>query len=417
MIPVAEAVARIAAAFSPLPAETVPLAAAHGRVLAADVVARITQPPFAVSAMDGYAARAADVADPPTTLRQIGSVPAGARFEGTVGPSETVRIFTGAPVPDGADTIVIQENAEADGDAITVRAGAPAGRYIRPAGLDFRAGEVGVPAGRRLDARAIGLAAAMNQPWLTVRRKPRIALLATGDEIVMPGEPLGANQIVSSNTHALRAVVEGCGGEAIDLGIARDDEDSLVRLAAGARGADLLITTGGASVGEHDLIRDALKDEGLALDFWKIAMRPGKPLMFGTVGGTRLLGLPGNPGLLASLCADLPQARDVPHARHRRRHSADRAAREPRRRCRGERRARRLSPRDAHPRRERRAHRHAVCEAGQLNAVAAGEGAMPRGPAAPCAGGAARHGGGHHSPRRRATGPLATPTRRAAPVE
>ncbi len=295
MIPVAEAVGRITAAFSPLPAETVPLAAAHGRVLAADVVARITQPPFDVSAMDGYAARAADVADVPVTLRQIGSVPAGARFEGTVGPGETVRIFTGAPVPNGADTIVIQENVSADGHAITVRAGARAGRYIRPAGLDFRAGQVGVPAGRRLDARAIGLAAAMNQPWLTVRRRPRIALLATGDEIVMPGEPLGESQIVSSNTHALRAVVEGCGGEAIDLGIARDDPESLVRHAAGADGADLLVTTGGASVGEHDLIRDALKDEGLALDFWRIAMRPGKPLMFGRVGGTRLLGLPGNP--------------------------------------------------------------------------------------------------------------------------
>ena len=289
MIPVAEAVARITSAFSPLPAETVPLAAAHGRVLAADIVARLTQPPFDVSAMDGYAAHAADVAEVPV------SVPAGACFEGTVGPGETVRIFTGARVPEGADTIVIQENVSADGDAITVRTGAAAGRYIRPAGLDFRAGEVGVPAGRRLDARAIGLAAAMNQPWLTVRRKPRIALLATGDEIVMPGEPLGANQIVSSNTHALRSLVEGCGGEAIDLGIARDDIDSLVRHAAGADGAELLVTTGGASVGEHDLIRDALKDEGLALDFWKIAMRPGKPLMFGTVGGTRLLGLPGNP--------------------------------------------------------------------------------------------------------------------------
>ena len=295
MIPVAEAVARITAAFSPLPAETVPLAAAHGRVLAADVVARLTQPPFDVSAMDGYAARAADVAEVPVTLRQIGSVPAGARFEGTVGPGETVRIFTGAPVPKGADTIVIQENVSADGDAIAVRADAPAGRYIRPAGLDFRAGEVGVAAGTRLDARAVGLSAAMNQPWLTVRRRPRIALLATGDEIVMPGEPLGESQIVSSNTHALRAVVEGCGGEAIDLGIARDDPESLVRHAAGAAGADLLVTTGGASVGEHDLIRDALKDEGLALDFWKIAMRPGKPLMFGSVGGTRLLGLPGNP--------------------------------------------------------------------------------------------------------------------------
>ena len=295
MIPVADAVARITDAFAPLPAETVPLAAAHGRVLAADIVARITQPPFAVSAMDGYAARATDIAEVPATLRQIGRVPAGARFKGTVGPGETVRIFTGAPVPDGADTIVIQENTRVDGDTVTVHESAQAGRYIRPAGLDFRAGDVGVPAGRRLDARAIGLAAAMNQPWLSVRRKPRIALLATGDEIVMPGEPLGESQIVSSNTHALRAVVEGSGGDAIDLGIARDDAESLVRLAAGARGTDLLVTTGGASVGEHDLIRSALKDEGLALDFWKIAMRPGKPLMFGTVGGTRLLGLPGNP--------------------------------------------------------------------------------------------------------------------------
>ena len=295
MIPVAEAVARITAAFSPLPAETVPLAEAHGRVLAEDVVARLTQPPFAVSAMDGYAARAADVARVPATLRQIGSVPAGARFEGTLGPGEAVRIFTGAPVPDGADAIVIQENTSRDGDAITVHASAAEGRYIRPAGLDFSAGEVGVAAGTRLDARAIGLAAAMDQPWLSVRRKPRIALLATGDEIVMPGEPRGENQIVSSNTHALRAVVQGCGGEALDLGIARDDTRSLVDHAAGARGADLLVTTGGASVGEHDLIRDALADEGLALDFWKIAMRPGKPLMFGSVGGTRLLGLPGNP--------------------------------------------------------------------------------------------------------------------------
>ena len=295
MIPVAEAVARITAAFAPLPAETVPLAAAHGRVLAADIEARITQPPFAVSAMDGYAARAADIAEVPATLRQIGSVPAGTRFKGRVGPGETVRIFTGAPVPEGADTIVIQENTRAEGDRVTVHESAQAGRYIRPAGLDFRAGEVGVRAGRRLDARAIGLAAAMNQPWLSVRRKPRIALLATGDEIVMPGEPLGESQIVSSNTHALRAVVEGSGADAIDLGIARDDAESLVRLAAGARGTDLLVTTGGASVGEHDLIRSALKDEGLALDFWKIAMRPGKPLMFGTVGGTRLLGLPGNP--------------------------------------------------------------------------------------------------------------------------
>ncbi len=295
MIEVAEAVARITAAFSPLPAETVPLASAHGRVLARDVIARITQPPFAVSAMDGYAARADDIVRVPVLLREVGRVPAGERFEGAVGPGEIVRIFTGARVPDGADTIVIQENTIANGTEITVQASTPAGAYIRPAGLDFRAGDVGVAAGQRLNARSIGLAAAMNQPWLAVRRKPRIALLATGDEIVMPGDPIGENQIVSSNVLALRAVVDGYGGEAIDLGIALDDEESLSQLAAGARGADLLLTTGGASVGEHDLIRSALKDAGLSLDFWKIAMRPGKPLMFGTVGETRLLGLPGNP--------------------------------------------------------------------------------------------------------------------------
>lgn len=295
MIPVAEAVARIVAAFAPLPAETVPLAAARGRVLAADAAARVTQPPFAVSAMDGYAVRAADTARPPVTLQEIGRVPAGERFTGAVGPGETVRLFTGARVPDGADAVVIQENATADGARIVVRTRAAAGAFVRPAGLDFRAGEVGLAAGRRLDARAIGLAAAMNLPWLPVRRRPRVALLATGDEIAMPGEPVGENQIVSSNALALRAVVEGCGGEALDLGIARDDRDSIRRHAAGARGADLLVTMGGASVGEHDLVRSALDGAGLSLDFWKIAMRPGKPLMFGALGETRLLGLPGNP--------------------------------------------------------------------------------------------------------------------------
>ncbi len=295
MIPVEEAVARIRAAFAPLPAETVPLAAARGRVLAEDVAARVTQPPFPVSAMDGYAVRAEDVVQTPVTLREIGRVPAGGRFEGRVGRGETVRIFTGARMPEGTDAVVIQENVTADGESITVRIGAGEGRYVRPAGLDFRAGDVGVCGGRRLDARAIGLAAAMNRPWLAVRRRPRIALLATGDEIVMPGEPIGENQIVSANTLALQAVVEGHGGEAVNLGIAQDDAQSLTRLAAGARGTDLLVTTGGASVGEHDLIRSVLGDRGLSLDFWKIAMRPGKPLMFGTVGETRLLGLPGNP--------------------------------------------------------------------------------------------------------------------------
>jgi molybdopterin molybdotransferase len=245
--------------------------------------------------MDGYAARAVDVAKVPARLRVVGSVPAGSAFDGVVGAGETVRIFTGAPVPAGADCIVIQEDTERDGDSVVVRESAPRGHYVRPEGLDFRAGEVGLPAGRLLTARDIGLAAAMNRPWLMVRRRPRIAILPTGDEIVMPGDPVGPNQIVSSNALALGALVAACGGIPVQLGIAADTHASLQHMASGAAGADLLVTTGGASVGEHDLVRDALGDHGLELDFWKIAMRPGKPLMVGRLRGTPMLGLPGNP--------------------------------------------------------------------------------------------------------------------------
>ncbi len=295
LLPVDEALARVTAAFRPLPAEQVSVAEALGRVLAEDVQARVTQPPVAVSAMDGYAVRAADVAEPPVVLQTIGEAPAGGAYEGTVGPGEAVRIFTGGPLPDGADAIVIREDTEADGDRVTVRASAPEGNYIRAAGLDFTAGVVGLRAGRRLSARDVGLAAAMNVPWLAVRRKPRVALLATGDEIVRPGDPLGPNQIVSSNTLALAALVAEAGATPIDLGIASDNEDSLRRMAAAAAGADLLVTSGGASVGEHDLVRRVLGKVGLELDFWRIAMRPGKPLMFGRIGATPLLGVPGNP--------------------------------------------------------------------------------------------------------------------------
>lgn len=295
MISVEEAGQRILAAFEPLPAETVGLDRALGRVLAADVAARLTQPWAAVSAMDGYAVRAVDVASIPATLRCIGAVPAGGSFDRPVGPAECVRIFTGAPLPEGTDAIVIQEDADADGTRVTVREGVPVGRYVRPAGLDFRAGDVLLRAGRLLTARDVGLAAAMNVPWLPVRRRPRVAILATGDEIVMPGDPIGRSQIVSSNGLGLAALVTACGGEPVNLGIARDDRESLAAMAAGGRGADLLVTTGGASVGEHDLIRDVLGAGGLTLDFWKIAMRPGKPLMFGRIGGTPLIGLPGNP--------------------------------------------------------------------------------------------------------------------------
>ena len=305
MISVEEALGRILAGLAPrapTAAEDVLLSDGLGRVLAEDVRARVTQPPAAMSAMDGWAVRAADVATVPAILRRIGAVPAGARFEGTVGAGETVRIFTGAPLPDGADTIVIQEDADQDGDRVVVREGAPAGTYVRPAGLDFVAGAIGLTAGRRLSARDIGLAAAMNHPWLRVRRRPRVAILATGDEIVRPGDPIGPNQIVSSNALALSALITAVGGDPIMLGIAPDESAALRRMAAGAQGADLLVTTGGASVGEHDLVRSGLAPDGLELDFWSIAMRPGKPLMFGRLGTVPLLGLPGNP-VTSLVCA------------------------------------------------------------------------------------------------------------------
>jgi molybdopterin molybdotransferase len=297
MISVQEALARILADLPLLPTEVVDLAHSAGRALAEDVVARVTQPPTDVSAMDGYAVRAADVAKPPARLTIIGEAAAGGGFQGSVGPGQTVRIFTGGPVPAGADAIVMQEDTEASDEhaTVTVNESSAEGRHIRPAGLDFTAGQVGLTAGRALGARDVGLAAAMNVPWLSVRRKPRVALLATGDEIVRPGEPLGPNQIVSSNALALAALIEAGGAEAIDLGIARDDEASLRRLLAASKGVDMLVTLGGASVGEHDLVRQVLGEEGLLLDFWQIAMRPGKPLIFGRIGETVMLGMPGNP--------------------------------------------------------------------------------------------------------------------------
>jgi molybdopterin molybdotransferase len=295
MISVEEARARIVAALAPLPAETIGVAESLGRVLAEDLRARVTQPPAAVSAMDGYAVRAADVANVPVTLKQIGTAPAGGAFAGDVASGQCVRIFTGGPLPKGADTIVIQEDVTAEGDRITIRESAPLGRYVRPAGLDFRAGDIGLEAGRVLTVRDIGLAAAMNRPWLRVTRKPRVAIISTGDEVVMPGDPIGPNQIVSSNGLAIAAFVTAWGGEPIQLGIVPDSAEALQHLAKGARGADLLVTSGGVSVGDHDLVRSALGAKGLAVDFWQIAMRPGKPLMFGRIGETPVLGLPGNP--------------------------------------------------------------------------------------------------------------------------
>src|SRR6185312_13815134 len=295
MLSVREAHARVIAAFSALPAETVSIADAAGRVLASPPKARLTQPPADLSAMDGYAVRAEDVPAAPTTLTLVGQAPAGGSYDHALQPGETVRIFTGGPLPTGADAIVIQEDIRADGNRITILEAPTPGRHVRKAGLDFRVGDRPFSAGRALTARDVALAAAMNLPWLSVRRKPRVAILSTGDELVMPGEPVGRNQIVSSSGIAVAALVRGWGGEPTLFDIARDDAALIQgRIAAGAQ-HDLLITLGGASVGDHDLVQDALKAQGFAMDFWRIAMRPGKPLMFAARDRARVLGLPGNP--------------------------------------------------------------------------------------------------------------------------
>ena len=295
MLSVAEARSRILAGFAQLSAEQVALPAALDRVLAEDVHARLTQPPFAVSAMDGYAVRAGDVAKVPVRLKIAGYAQAGGEIAPRLSPGEAARIFTGATLPEGADAIVIQEDTESSGGEVLVKESSRVGTYVRAAGLDFRAGDLGIPAGKRLNARDIGLAAAMNHAWLRVRRRPRVAVMPTGDEIVMPGDPRRPQQIVSSNGLALAAFLARAGAEPIDLGIAADNREALQRLAAGAAGADLLVTTGGASVGDHDLVRAALGERGMEVDFWKIAMRPGKPVMFGRIGAVPVLGLPGNP--------------------------------------------------------------------------------------------------------------------------
>ncbi|MGE5540052.1 MAG: gephyrin-like molybdotransferase Glp [Gemmatimonas sp.] len=304
MLSVDEARARIVAAFEPLPAEDVSLERALHRVLAEDLAALRTQPPTPVSAMDGYAVHASDVATVPVTLTLVGEAPAGGAYAGRLQRGECVRILTGGPVPDGADAVVIQEDTDRDGARVTVKEAAKPGANVRAKGIDFREGDVLLRRGKLLNARDVGLAAAMNRPWLAVTRKPRVAILATGDEIVRPGDPIGPNQIVSSNGPALKALVAAYGGEPIDLGIARDDEDSIRVLSRGAKGADLLLTTGGVSVGDRDLVQKVLGREGLTVDFWKIAMKPGKPLMFGRLGDTPMIGLPGNP-VSALVCAVL----------------------------------------------------------------------------------------------------------------
>jgi molybdopterin molybdotransferase len=306
LLPVDEALARITGSVeTPTAIETVPVEEAFGRVLAAPLVATRTQPPFTASAMDGYAVRAGDVS-PGAVLALVGESAAGRRYPGRVGAGEAVRIFTGAPVPEGADSILIQENAEEAEGRVTPRESLAVNRHIRPAGLDFAAGQRFFAAGHRLAAKDLALAAALGAGTVDVRRRPRVAVLATGDELVAPGAATGPDQIVASNHLSVMALAKKAGAEPRFFGIAADDLATLDRSIAAARdwGAEILVTLGGASVGDRDLVKAALAAAGLELGFWRIAMRPGKPLMFGRLGAMRVLGLPGNPAS-AVVCAHL----------------------------------------------------------------------------------------------------------------
>jgi molybdopterin molybdotransferase len=306
LLSVADALARVLDGVEPLPREDAPLTEADGRVLTADVAARRTQPPADLSAMDGYAVRAADVASVPVTLTIAGEVAAGHPFEGAVGEGQAARIFTGGVVPPGADTIVIQENTTRDGDRVVVNQSEKPGRHIRRAGLDFKEGQVLLPRGRRLTDRDVMLAAGMSHPTLPLHRRPKVAIFATGDELKAPGSALGPGEIVYSNGFALMALARNEGAQVIDLGIVPDQVEATSNAIRRARdaGADVLVTTGGASVGDYDLVQRGLKTEGLALSFWRVALRPGRPMMNGRLGSMHVLGLPGNP-VSAYVCAFL----------------------------------------------------------------------------------------------------------------
>jgi molybdopterin molybdotransferase len=297
LMPVADALAAILAGAEPLGEEMVALEEAHHRVLARDVAARRTQPPQAMSAMDGYAVRASDAAEVNARLKVIGEVAAGRPFDRALGAGEAARIFTGGVIPAGADAVVIQEDTVADGNSITITEAAAVGRHIRPVGVDFREGDVLLKAGSWLTERDLSLAASMNYPELPVRRRPKLALLATGDELVMPGQTPGPGQIVYSNGYALRALARAEGADTVDLGVAADTMEATTSGIRRTRdlGADILVTTGGASVGDHDLVKESLEAENVKIAFWKIAMRPGKPMMHGRLGAMRVMGVPGNP--------------------------------------------------------------------------------------------------------------------------
>jgi molybdopterin molybdotransferase len=307
LLPVADALRLLLDGAMPLAPERVTVHEAAGRVLAGPLTALRTQPPFDASAMDGYAVRAADVADVPMRLDVVGVSAAGRGYRGGVAQGQAVRILTGAPMPEGADTIVIQENTRPLGsNAIEVFETVAAGRHIRRRGLDFSEGEKLLDGGRVLDAAALSLAASANHATLDVVGRPLVAIIATGDELLPPGSELGPDQIISSNAYGVAAIAAAAGAEVLDLGIVGDDRDAIAaRLAEATKaGADVVVTLGGASVGDHDLVHEVLGSQGVKLGFWKIAMRPGKPLMFGRRGETRFIGMPGNP--VASLvCSHL----------------------------------------------------------------------------------------------------------------
>lgn len=319
LLPVADALDRLLSAARPvLRTEKVPLHQADGRVLAEDIAARLTQPPFDNSAMDGYALRHEDIAELGSVLKVVGTSSAGHAFEGSAGPGEAVRIFTGAPLPAFADTVLLQEDAEVLEDGrIRTTFLTPKGRHIRPRGQDFAEGEIVLKAGDVLDPGRLTVAAAMNHAELTVYARPRVALLATGDELVPPGTMPGASQIIASNTYGVGAIARDAGAEIVDLGIVRDDKQAILEAvrSALARDIDVLVTLGGASVGDFDLVQPVLGEAGMELDFWRIAMRPGKPLMVGRLGDIQVVGLPGNPvsSLVCSLLFLEPLVRRLAH--------------------------------------------------------------------------------------------------------
>ncbi|MBY8975805.1 molybdopterin molybdotransferase MoeA [Rhodobacteraceae bacterium NNCM2] len=302
MLSVSEALSKVLALAPVMGAETVPLEQATGRVLAADAIARRDQPPFAASAMDGYAVRNGE-ATVGAELTVVDEAAAGHRAKAVLEPGTAIRIFTGAPVPEGADAILIQENADRSGDRIRVVEQPKPGEFVRPSGGDFNAG-FRIPAPRRLTSRDLALLAAMNIAEVAVAKRPVVALIPTGDELVRPGDDPGPDQIIASNNYGLAAMSTMVGASPLQCPIARDTPESLRASFAAAEGANIIVSLGGASVGDHDLVANVMSDAGLALDFYKIAMRPGKPLMAGKLGGAMMIGLPGNP-VSAMVCGEV----------------------------------------------------------------------------------------------------------------